>query len=290
VIAATGISAREAIATLAQRAGLDGARSSDRGPDWATLQRTAVAPRPTVLDGDLVSYIGDCARRLWTPAATPARKWLHARGISDEVLAANQVGYDPGPDRHINRPDTLPRRGGITYPSFTVDGDINWVQIRHGSSTSHKYSNPAGVAMPICTFPRRASAEFTSVLVTEGVADGLHAASYGLRVAAVTSAVVDATRAANAISAFAGHDPIVLALDNDDAGRGATTRLLDAFGALTDLTRVHVLTLPDGHDLIDCHRDGTAWITSATGSFFAPPAAVSTAAAPPVRQMAETTR
>ena len=199
-------------------------------------------------------YAVACAELLWTPAGANARDWLHGRGLTDPVLTANQVGYDPGPAR-LARDPGLPYAGGVTYPSFNPTGTMVYVQTRHlHPGTPRKYSNPTAAHgdIPAATFPIALEAAVASgvVIVTEGVPDGLIAVTAGFRAATVLSASLATVRSADHIAGYAAGAVVYLALDNDPAGRAAQHLLRrHLHGHVT----VHTLQLAEGCDLTDTY-------------------------------------
>ena len=76
-----------------------------------------------------------------------ARAWLHQRGLNDDVLQANRIGFDPDP---TSRPPTrIARWRGVTVCSFDRAGALAYVQVRNldGQAPS-KYSNPTPNTAP----------------------------------------------------------------------------------------------------------------------------------------------
>ena len=231
-------------------------------PEPPTRQPTPTTARP--LSSALHAWANDCEHRLWRPEGANARAWLHQRGLNDDVLQANRIGFDPG--AHVApRPRGLPRWRGVTVCSFDRAGALAYVQVRNldGQAPS-KYSNPTPQhgSLPAVTFPRGAPAT-GPVVVSEGVLDGLIVAQAGYRSAALisTSSIASATSSpvADQIRAHAHGEPIVLALDGDPAGRAATARLRSQ---LAD-TPLRVLHIPDHEDLTSLHarRKDQSWLT-----------------------------
>lgn len=246
VMAARGVTTGEAIRILEARAGF--APTVD-----TALPATASHPLRVGLSDAALAHAAECAARLWTPAGRTALEWLHDRGLPADVLRANLVGYDPGP-RTLPRPPGIPRHKGVTYASFNVTGEMIYVQTRTlDPGAPCKFLNPAaahGMA-PALSYPRGARTTVGPMLVTEGIPDGLVAIAAGYRVATLISASVATAPIAAQLAACAGPHGVILALDNDPAGRKAQ-RLLHRH--LDGHTPVRVLRLPDGADLTDTYR------------------------------------
>jgi len=244
-------------------------------PDPPVRQQTGERHRP--LSPALHAWVNDCEHRLWQPEGDNARRWLQDRGLTDAVLQANRIGFDPG--NHVApRPRGLPRWRGITVCSFDRSGNLAYVQVRNRDGRApSKYSNPTPQhgSLPAVTFPRAAGTA-GPVVVSEGVFDGLVVAQAGFRSAALisTSSIGPGSTspAAEQIRAHAAGAQIVLALDGDPAGRAATARLR---GQLGDVP-LRVLRLPDHEDLTSLHvrRKDQSWLT--------PPAPTPTRTASPI--------
>lgn len=228
----------------------------------APVHKPTASARP--LSPELRAWANECEHRLWRPEGTNARTWLHQRGVTDAVLQANRIGFDPG-SHVVARPHGLPRWRGVTVCSFDRTGELAYVQVRNldGQAPS-KYSNPTPQhgSLPAVTFPRGGPGT-GPVIVSEGVLDGLIVAQAGYRSAALlsTSSIASGTfsPAADQIRAQANGELIVLALDGDPAGRAATARLRTQLGDAP----LRVLRIPDHEDLtsLTAHRKDQSWLT-----------------------------
>jgi DNA primase len=245
VMSARRVDVATALRMLEERAGLTPLTPPVGVP--AAIRR---GPQP--FSAAALEYAQRCAELLWTPQGSDARAWLHARGLSDEVLKDHQVGFDPGV-RALPRADGLPRtRLGVTYVSFTAIGSPCYVQVRHlHPGALSKYSNPTPThgSKPAVTFTRIAAPG--PLLVGEGVPDALVAASAGFRAAAIIDAASISPTTIDLLAAAAGTAGVVLALDNDPAGQEATRRLREG---LVGRTSLQVLRLAPGFDLTDHYR------------------------------------
>ena len=76
------------------------------------------------------------------------------------------------------------------------------------------------------------------------------------RVATIIAASLVTPAGADQLVAAAGDEGIVVAFDNDPAGRNATVLLTSLIG---DRVSVHYLELPAGADLTDTYRSNRQW-------------------------------
>ena len=231
VMACCRTNPRYAMEILADRAG-----HREQEPSWTPGTRTP--PPPTVRrcqdQAGLDRYVDDCAHALFTTAGQRIRRWLNdERSLSDDVLAANKIGADLGP-RYQERPDGMPRAGGVVLPVLAVS-HATYAQIRvpHPRPNGPRYLNPASELAPN---PRLAHIQpverrHREVIVCEGIIDALSAAAAGYRAAAVLSAAYPDQVIALELARLAG--PLVVAFDRDAAGQAAAERLtalLDTHG------------------------------------------------------------
>lgn len=251
---------REAIEWLARRASV--------GPEVEPTRRPHRCPpaRPDAVQPDeaairaMAAYVEACTRHLFGPAGQPVRRWLtDERAIPAPVLQAEGVGADPGPAR-LPRPDGLPHSSPAAVFPVRAGGEVVFLQSRLLSPGDRRWLNPRASFAPN---PRLAvlGVEVGSqgpVVVTEGLMDGLSVVAGGRRAVALLGAatVNEATlaRIANAAS------QVVLATDNDDAGRRARERLRAGLGPLG--VRVAELVIPERFkDLNDWHREARShWV------------------------------
>ncbi len=218
--------ARDAIEQLALRVGLD-----DQGPEWSPPQRTAMPTVRAVQGGcadpaGMERYIDQCSAALFTPPGQRVHAWLNdTRGLPDEVLQVNRVGADLGPRRQ-QRPDGMPRAAGAVLP-VSAYGRAVYAQLRvtNPRPDGPRYLNPTGdlAANPRIGYFRPAEQRHREVIITEGVIDALSAAAAGYRAAAVLSAAYPDQAIAHQLSRLP--EPLVIAFDQDKAGRAAAERL-----------------------------------------------------------------
>lgn len=256
VVACQGGNVRDALDYLAGRVG-----HHDCGVDWSPPSRPAVSRSPVdrgCRDPEgLHRYVDECAERLWKPEGRAIRRWLtNVRGIPADVLDANRVGADLGARRQ-ERPDGMPRALGAVLPTIS-EGEVVYAQIRvpHPDPGRPRYLNPTSdlAPNPRVTRMRPVECRRPEVIVTEGAIDALSAAAAGYRAVGVLSAAYGDEAVAAALARLS--QPLVLALDADEAGQAATARLtalLEARGR----TRVR-LDIREG-DLNDAMRRSDDW-------------------------------
>lgn len=231
-----------------------------------TVPRTP-APRPRPIgrpDPEVASYVQRARRLLWTPAGEPTRRWLHNRGLSDEVLEQNLVGADPG-RRYLPRPKGFPSGWpAAVYPALDPHGQPIYFQARlldppHGRP---KYNNPArhwatnprvAWLTPPADAPRR-----ERLLVTEGIADALVAAQGGFAAVGVLGSQYPDAIVAASIAEHARGRQVAICFDADDAGQRGAQRLSEVLAE----RRVNVDSIvepPNGLDLTDWARQHPTW-------------------------------
>ncbi len=225
VVACKGGNVRDALDFLAGRVG-----HHDCGVDWPPPARPAV--RRSLVDRacrdpeGLRRYVDECAERLWKPEGRAIRRWLtNVRGIPADVLEANRIGADLGPRRQ-ERPDGMPRALGAVLPTI-AQGEVTYAQIRvpHPDPGRPRYLNPTSdlAPNPRVTRMRPVDCRRPEVIVTEGAIDALSAATAGYRAVGVLSAAYGDEAVAAALARLC--QPLVLALDADEAGQAASARL-----------------------------------------------------------------
>jgi hypothetical protein len=253
-----------AITALGDRCGADTPAPAAAPPRLMYLQAKPIPiplPAPQVdrgFDVRVESYVASAAELLWSPPGEGARHWLRSRGLSDAVLRANRVGYDPGP-RGLRRPKGLPWRGsGIVLPILGPGEHAIWVQTRyldpHG--TGRKYDS---VASDIAANPRVATIRAPKpprpgvVILTEGIPDGLTVAHTCAQPVAVVGTGNTGPDVAQRLHAAFPQADFVVAFDNDIAGRTTGPKLGAHLAELGHL--VIATTAPSPHnDLNDWWR------------------------------------
>jgi len=240
LIAAQGLSVGQAIERLTTRAlpELVAYRPADSGP---------IPLHPSV-----GRYVDACHRVLFARTGQPVLDWLtYDRCLGVEVLRANRVGADPGPAL-LSRRRGLPRAGlAAVLPVFHPAGGLAYLQARYLTpDTGSKYGNPVGWlgSNPGIAWIRTPELEHPELLVvSEGILDGLTAATAGLSAVAVLGATYPSITVADTMAAHAGDRQAVIAFDGDEPGGIAAHRLHELL--TTRKVDSRVWGLPEGADL-----------------------------------------
>jgi hypothetical protein len=207
-------------------------RSHEPGKGESVLRASPVptaaeTPASPPVDPDVEAYVAVAEQTLWSPDGEVGRRWLHNRGLSDDVLRANRVGFDPGP-RAFRRRRELPRRGaGVVYPVLGPDGKAVYLQTRYLDPVAAgrgKYDNPwGGIATNPRVVPIRVPTPDSRlselVVVTEGIPDGLVVAQTGTPVAAVIGAANYGTEVVQRLDSAFPRGRFAILWDADHGGR-----------------------------------------------------------------------
>ena len=215
---------REALDHLARRVGQEPSSEA-----WTPITR-APALRPLVRacadQEGMDRYVDSCSAALFSSDGRSVRRWLTAkRGLPEDVLRANKIGADLGPRRQ-RRPDGMARAAGVVLPVF-AEGHAVYAQVRvtHPRPDGPRYLNPTSslASNPRLAYFKPADQLHREVIVAEGTIDALSAAAAGFRSAAVLSAAYPDQAIAHELSRLP--EPLVIAFDQDEAGRAAAHRL-----------------------------------------------------------------
>ena len=257
-----GTAFRETAALLAGSAG------GGRPPPAAAPQspprrpiRAVAADEAAVIEAATSLYAGQCGR------SREARSYLRGRGIDDGVAAGLRVGLAGGGlARHLERSslgletarglglltgdrDTL--SGRIVVPDLDARGLATWLTARSLDGQEPRYLN-LRLPSPLLGLEQVRRAGASAVAVTEGPFDWLTLCAWRLPAVALLGTHVSR----EALAALRSLGRVYLALDADDPGRLATSRLVSALR-----TTAIVVPLPDGaHDISELarRRDGRA--------------------------------
>ncbi len=252
VMTTQGVGFRQAIEQLGGRAGAverDGPPSELRPA--RILRPASFAPGSP--SPEVERYVAACEEYLWSQPGRPMRDWLGERGLGEEILRANRVGADPGPQR-LRRARGLPRGGpAVVLPVLGEDGRALYLQTRYlRPRTGRKYDNPA--AHLVGPSPRLGEARLACpavdkdvVLVCEGLPDALTAAQHGHRAVAVLGAGLPDARVATALSERFPNERLVVSFDADARGVAGADRLEALLSEHDAGSRVGRLEVPLSH-------------------------------------------
>ena len=263
---------------------LSQAAPSEPPPEEQGAGREDADPATPRFDVGVEHYVASAEQLLWGQQGSGALLWLHQRGLRDDVLHANRVGYDPG-RRELRRTGGLPHRGiGVVLPILGPGDHAIWVQTRYldPGSAGRKYDSVVADIAPnpkvaVIRPPARQVPESPStVVITEGIPDGLTVAHTGTQAAAVVGTGNSGPDVAHRLHRLWPQAAFVVAFDNDAAGQLTGPRLAAHLAELGH--DVAVATPPQAHnDLNDWWRadsDGfTQHLAAATRPALYPPAA-----------------
>jgi DNA primase len=255
------LDAGQALRELASRAGLHpaydtrpvGAKTVPARPAPATRSPAARLPSPAI-----ERLVAQTAELLWQPAGDGARGHLLRRGLTEQVVRANRVGFDPGP-RRLPRPRGLPYHGpGIVYPVLDRTGVAIYYQLRYldpSIAATRKYDQPVAELAPnpkLALIRAPTAPRPGPLVVCEGMPDALTAVHSGLPAVAVLGVAHAGADSAPALAALlAGTHPAsayLIAFDADPPGTTAAHRLA-AHLALQGATVARVAPPPDTPDI-----------------------------------------
>jgi DNA primase len=216
---------------------------------------TVTKPAPAVVGSDRSAVLRELLDACGTPSAEAQAYWQR-RGLSDAVVAEfGLTDAKPGTAAALESHGSLEQlvevgvlsqSGRLRFEDhpllfpFWQDGAPVYLQARRYGSAEPRY---LGVRGPIPCLYNVAALSADEVWVAEGCIDTLTLASAG--VAAVGIVGARGLKAAW-LPAFADKT-VVLALDNDAAGRVAATQLLPRLGPIARM--VCVAVLPEGADV-----------------------------------------
>lgn len=164
--------------------------------------------RPTARDYG--QYIDGCAQRIGDPQAIA---YLQARGISLETATAYGVGYDP--------------TGYLVIPASRH----YYTARATDPATRPRFKNPTGAKIEFFNMAAIYGDDPRPVFVTEAAIDALSIIEAG-GVAVGLNSASNAGKFAEALKAHRPRKVLIIALDDDEAGHKAASKLKDALDAL----------------------------------------------------------
>ena len=197
---------------------------------------------------------------LWSSEGEPALTYLLNRGLTSRTIRLAQLGYIPGNYSQWKDLQGLKVPCGITIPWFTNDalwavkvrrsvGEQRYVQIAGGSSYG-LYNADTLSNNHIAVF---CEGEFDTLILQQEA---------GQLISPVTLGSATNRLSVRWLQELVSHEQILVAYDNDVAGRRGTERLLKTS------PRFMKLCLPNGKDINDFYLDGGdvyGWILSSIG-------------------------
>jgi hypothetical protein len=261
-----GTTVRDALGELARRTGTP-PLPPGRHPPRRARQAPQIPQRPANpllarAVPELDRYVEQCAEVLWRPEGRMVRRSLTgSRGLSEDALRLNRIGLDLGPALQP-RPEGVPKVHRAVVLPVLVEGGACFAQLRTLGNTPAfpKYLNTRHELAPnpclasIAPAPPDAGVIRPEILITEGIFDGLAAASAGYRAIAFLGAGYPDRPEALAIARL--HGPLVIAFDPDPPGRAGAQRLADLLAA--NRREPAILRLRDG-DLNECAAQSHDW-------------------------------
>ena len=242
-----GLSLSEAIARLDGSPGL-APRSAHRPARPRRPASAALAPRdPALLTAAARFYAGMLRR------STEAREYLASRGVGPVAADRLSLGYSPGgglrqalqslgfSEKRIRDSGLFMERGAERFAGMVVVPDatgglVRWLKGRALDSGAKPRFQALPGPKPVLGLGRLGPAP-PWVIVAEGVFDWLLLTGWGLPACAALG-----TQGVERIAeALRGCPRVLLAFDNDDAGREATDGLLTLLGR-----RAAAVALPEG--------------------------------------------
>ena len=173
-----------------------------------TTQRGEKRPENVPTTRDYGQYIDACAQRITDPQAIA---YLQARGLSIETATAYGLGYDPS--------------GYLVIPASRHHYTAT------DPSTKPRFKNPTGARVEFFNMAAIYDDDPRPVFVTEAAIDALSIIEAG-GVAVGLNSASNAGKFAEALKAHRPHKVLIIALDDDEAGKRASKVLADALDAL----------------------------------------------------------
>ncbi len=196
-------------------------------------------------------FTTDCSNRLWDDAGAAALDYLRKRGLSDAVIGAAELGYNPT-DTNAQWGEVgvfLP--AGIVIP-WEIGGQYYRVNIRRLAPTGERYMQPKGAANGLYGVDDITSS--CVVVMVEGEIDALSirtgAVSLGRRLVPVATGTASGSRLLRWVVAVGVASRVLLAFDTDKAGEDAAIWWRQQLGVKAARLK------PTAHDVNDMLKSG----------------------------------
>lgn len=244
----------EALRTL----GIDGAAA--QGPaQQAVSPPDPVQSPPEEWRQRLAGFVS-WAQGQWTDEA---HGYLYRRGLTDATIAAAGLGYSPrdwylAPDAlGLDRDRRVWLPSGIVIPWY-VDDQLWKVVIRRAAQGAHKYHTVAGSSN--CPYGIDAVQPGKPAMLVEGPLDRLAVQQAAGDIVAPVAVGTTSARKLRWVATIARASPVLVTLDNDDAGNSGASYWLAALQGQAKLWRPlwadPAQMLQDGADVRQWVRNG----------------------------------
>lgn len=200
---------------------------TEYSPEKARPESAKAAPTEPEEEEDLTKYIEECAARL------PECDYLTRRGISKELQQKFKIGYDPAyTDPRTGHYIDGGRRLIIPSDKYFVtaralDADAVNKKLKAGKASRHLFNG-------------KALADPRPLFVVEGEIDALSLIEVGFNAVAIGGAN-NRKALITALKAPGRREPVIIALDNDSAGKDATRRIMDDISENKIRTPIYVI-------------------------------------------------
>lgn len=261
---------REALEWLAHRAHVTPTSVHPPRPSRPVASSPPPAGPDAATRRALTSYANGCVNHLHSPEGLDVRHWLtETRAIPHLLVDHFGLGADPG-FWQLPRPRGIPVVSpAAVFPVRRRDGEVIFTLSRVLRPVGHlpRWLNTANSIAPnprLAILQPPGPPRAGPVIVTEGMLDALSAVTAARPAAALLGTGVIDDHVADRLAKL--RRPVLLATDNDTAGRNASDRLsalLSARGVAHD-----VLAIPERHkDLNDWHAaNPNRWPTILTAA------------------------
>ena len=187
---------------------------------------------------DFTDYYKSCKEHITDPAA---QAYLTFRGLSNETAAAYWIGYDTA-------------TGFMVIPaarSFYIARNTD-------SAAKMRYKNPTGVSIELFNLKALYNDAARPVFITEGAIDALSIIEAGGEALSLNS-TSNTRKLLEQLKKQRSRSTLILCLDNDDAGRKASSELAEG---LRELNIAYVQA-----DICGQHKDPNEALTSDRAAF-----------------------